>query len=211
MTCAICESRKAKRHCPALRSEICSQCCGKEREETLDCPLECPYLIESREYERRAGLAPEDFPYKEVRISDTYVRQHQELLYAVAHFILGAALHTPGAVDRDVREAVDALARTYKSLESGVYYETVPQSPVAQGIAKQILERLNHFRNEERNQTGLTRTRDADVLGIAVFLLRIAIDRDNGRRRGRSFIDFLRGHFATSQPKPLSSPLIVPG
>src|SRR5713226_10733342 len=80
MTCAICESRKAKRACPAVRAEICSQCCGKEREETLDCPLDCPYLMEGREHERRAALEPEKFPYKEIRISESYLRQREELL-----------------------------------------------------------------------------------------------------------------------------------
>ncbi len=213
MTCSICEARKAKRFCPALRSEICPQCCGKEREETIDCPLDCPYLMEARQHEKRAGLNPEDFPFKEIRISDAYVRQHEDLLMATAQIVLHAAFNTFGAVDRDVREALDARTRTYKSLESGVYYETQPQSLIAQAIAKQIQEMLQHFREEETRKTGLTRTRDADVLGVLVFLLRIAIDRDNGRKRGRSFLDFLLAHFgAPSGPgasPPSSSPLIV--
>ena len=211
MICSICEGRKAKRSCPALRSEICPQCCGKEREETLDCPLDCPYLVESREHEKRATLNPEDFPYKEVRISDTFLRQHQELLNALGEFTLGAALETADAADRDVREALDALARTYKSLESGVYYETMPQSLVGRAVARRIQEMLRQFRTQETQDTGMTRTRDADVLGILVFLLRMAIDRDNGRKRGRSFIDFLYGHFATARRVPAASPLIVPG
>ncbi|HZS51473.1 MAG TPA: hypothetical protein VFA54_11465 [Bryobacterales bacterium] len=195
MTCAICHRRKAKRDCPAVRSAICPQCCGREREETLDCPLDCPYLMESREHEKRPGLDPENFPYKEIRISDTYLRQNEELLTALGEFVLAAALNTPGAADRDVRDALDALARTYKTLESGVYYETEPRSPVAQAIARYIQEALRAFRKEETQRTGMTRTRDADVLGILVFLLRMALDRDNGRKRGRSFIDFLRRHF----------------
>lgn len=211
MTCAICESRRARRHCPALRNEICPQCCGKEREETLDCPLDCPYLVESREHERRPGLNPDEFPYKEIRITDTFLRQQEDLLTATAQFLLGAAFSTPGAVDSDVREALDALARTYKSLESGVYYETRPQSPVASAVAQQIQEMLQQFREEETQRTGMTRTRDTDVFGILVFLLRMAIDRDSHRKRGRSFLDFLRRHFPTAQPAPSSSPLIVPG
>ena len=210
MTCAICEARRGKRHCPAVRGEICPQCCGKEREETLDCPLDCPYLMEAREREKRPGLSPEEFPYKEIRISDTFLRQHEDLLTALGRFVLGAAFNTPGAVDQDVREALDALARTFQSLQSGVYYDTMPQSPIAQAIATQIREMLQQFREEETKQSGMTRTRDADVLGILVFLLRMAIDRDNRRKRGRSFLDFLRHHFTPAQPAPSSSPLIVP-
>ncbi len=212
MTCAICESRKAKRACPAVRSQICPQCCGKEREETLDCPLDCPYLMEGREHERRPGLEPAEFPYKEIRITEGYLRQREKLLTAMGHFVLAAAFSTPGAVDRDVREALEPLARTYKSLESGVYYETMPQSPVAQLIIKQIQEMLQHLREKEtQDSAGIMRTSDADVLGIVVFLLRMAIDRDNGRKRGRSFIDFLRQHFALAKPAPATSSLIVSG
>lgn len=225
MTCSICNSRKAKRHCPALRSEICPQCCGREREETLDCPLDCPYLIEARSHEKLRGLDPEDFPYKEIRISDTYLRQHEDLLTALGQFILEAALNTAGAVDTDVRDALEALARTYKSLESGVYYETMPQSPIGQIIVRQIQESVQRFRTEETQRTGLTSTRDADVLAVLVFLLRMAIDHDNGRKRGRSFIDFLLQHFTPAPgtarvgsapdspggPAPSPPPLIVSG
>ena len=215
MTCSICESHKAKRFCPAVRNQICPQCCGKEREETLDCPLDCPYLMEGREHERRPGIDPENFPYKEIRISDTFLRQHEELLTSLGQFVLGAAFTTPGAVDSDVREALDALTRTYKSLQSGVYYETMPQSPISGAIVQQIQQMLQQFRTEETERTGMTRTRDADVLGVVVFLLRMAIDRDNGRKRGRGFLDFLYRHFAPADAPagsaPSSSPLIVPG
>ncbi len=213
MTCSICSTRKAKRYCPALRSEICAQCCGQGREETIDCPLDCPYLIESRQHERRSGLSPEDFPYKEVRVTETFLREQEELLTATAQFVLAAAFEAPGAVDRDVRAALDSLARTYKSLESGVHYQTLPDSPVAQDVAAQIQGALQHFREEETRRAGLTHTRDVDVLGVIVFLLRMAIDHDNGRRLGRSFIDFLHGHFRPATPSAAAgpSPLIVPG
>ena len=38
MSCAICEKRKEKRFCPAIHGRICPQCCGEQREVTLDCP-----------------------------------------------------------------------------------------------------------------------------------------------------------------------------
>ena len=54
MTCAICETRKEKRFCPAVHGRICPQCCGEQREVTLDCPSDCPYLQQAREHEKRA-------------------------------------------------------------------------------------------------------------------------------------------------------------
>ena len=52
MSCAICEIRKEKRFCPAVHGRICPQCCGEQREVTLDCPSDCPYLQQAREHEK---------------------------------------------------------------------------------------------------------------------------------------------------------------
>ena len=41
MSCVICEKRKEKRFCPAVHGRICPQCCGEQREVTLDCPSDC--------------------------------------------------------------------------------------------------------------------------------------------------------------------------
>jgi hypothetical protein len=38
----------------------------------------------------------------------------------------------------------------------------------------------------------MTRTRDAAVLGVLVFLQHFELDRNNGRRRGRAFLHALR-------------------
>jgi hypothetical protein len=211
MTCSLCESRKAKRFCPALREEICAQCCGKEREETLNCPLDCPYLLESRAHERRPGLDPDSFPYKEIRIRESFLRDHEDLLAAGARFLYLAALQAPGPVDQDVREALDALARTYKSLASGVYYQTMPPSPVAQSIVSAFQQMLQQYRREQAERTGVTHVRDADVLGVLVFLLRMALDEDNGRRYCKRFLHTLHWHFAPELSPSARSSLIVPG
>src|ERR1700674_6113094 len=50
LSCAICEDRKEKRFCPAVHGKICPQCCGEQREVTLDCPSDCPYLLQAREH-----------------------------------------------------------------------------------------------------------------------------------------------------------------
>jgi hypothetical protein len=57
----------------------------------------------------------------------------------------------------------------------------------------------------------MTRTRDADVLGILVYFQHFEIDRNNGRRRGRAFLDALRAFYpaAPASADPASS-LILP-
>jgi hypothetical protein len=36
-----------------VHGRICPQCCGEQREVTLDCPSECPYLLQARQQSRQ--------------------------------------------------------------------------------------------------------------------------------------------------------------
>ena len=209
MVCPLCEKRKAKRDCPAKSGKICSICCGREREVTIDCPFECPYLQESRLHEHKGNLDPKDFPAKEIRIDESFLQENAVLLSACGRALLEGASLTPGVVDGDTRQALDALIRTYQTLESGLYYESRPVSLLAQRVVDHVQQQVREFR-EQRAEDGLPQTRDNDVLRMLVFLQRMALDQDNARPRGRAFLDFLRVHFPDlKQASP--GPLIIPG
>ncbi len=212
MACDLCAVRKPRRFCPGVRGEICSICCGTEREVSVYCPLDCPYLEDARRHERVPEVKPEAFPNRDVRVTQEFLAEHDQLFGFMGQTLLRAALETPGMVDNDIREGLDALIRTYRTLESGVYYETRPNNPLAGAICAHIQQGVTEFRNTERQQAGIARTRDVDVLGILVFLEQMEIIHNNGRARGRAFIDFLRESFGrsmTQQPVE-GSPLIVP-
>jgi len=103
LSCALCEERKEKRFCPAVHGRICPQCCGEQREVTLDCPSDCPYLLQSRQQARQQArehasthshnhnerLGPQDraalFP--EVEIPDVEITE--QFLYKREELILG--------------------------------------------------------------------------------------------------------------------------
>jgi|YelNatPaOPRAMG01_1025707.scaffolds.fasta_scaffold195150_1 hypothetical protein len=56
--CSHCRRRKAKRHCPALRQELCQLCCGELRQKKINCPAACPYLKhEAYQEERQSAKA----------------------------------------------------------------------------------------------------------------------------------------------------------
>ena len=115
-------------------------------------------------------------------------------------------------MDRDIREALEASIRTYRSLQSGLYYETRPDNPLAARIGDTLQERIAEFRKEETQKLGMTRTRDSDVLRLLVFFQRLALDRDNGRPRGRAFVDVLRAFYpdGSAPAAPRASSLILP-
>ena len=178
---------------------------------TLDCPLDCQYLREARQHERPIPVKPDEFPNRDIRVTEAFLRDHEPLLVAMGRAVLLAGLNTPGAVDFDVREALAALIRTYRTLDSGLYYETRPENTVAAEIARRIQEAVAEFRRIEEEKMQITKTRDTDVLGVLAFLQRLEIDRNNGRKRGRAYLDFLRGQFpgAANQPDQRAGSLIV--
>jgi hypothetical protein len=209
MACAICEVRRPRRHCPGVRGDICSICCGTEREVTVECPFDCVHLQEARLREKGAEIDPANLPNQDIRFTESFLRDNEALLVVLAQALLGTAVETPGVVDADVRETLDALIRTYRTLQSGVYYETRPSNPLANFLCNGVQQAAAAFREREREQAGMSKTRDADVLGVLAFLQRLELDRNNGRRRGRAFLDFLRVQFGSPETAS-AAPLILP-
>jgi hypothetical protein len=197
-----------------VHGDICTLCCGTEREVTVDCPFGCPYLQEARKHEHAAPLESDEFPNRDIRVTEDFLGDHDSLLLAAAKALMLAAFDTPGAVDRDVLDALDALIRTHRTLESGVYYESRPDNALAGRIFGATQTGLEEFRTREHDELGMSRTRDSDVLKILVFLQRLGLSRNNGRSRGRAFLDSLRGFLSdaeeAAQPAPRGSSLIVP-
>ena len=208
MTCAICETRRPRRFCPGVRGDICAICCGTEREISVDCPMDCEYLVEARRREKPA--APQgEIPNRDIEVTERLVEENEQLLNTLTAALVRAALET-GAIDADVREALAALVRTYRTLQSGMLYDTRPAGSFAATVYDALQGAAQAFRAGEQRQFGITRTRDADVLGLAVFLQRIELDRNNGRARGRAFIHSMHSFYAESAPPSERSSLILP-
>jgi hypothetical protein len=208
LKCKICELRKPRRYCPGVKGDICSICCGNEREQTIDCPLECPFLQEARQHERPPEVDPRTLPNQDIHVTDQFIEDHKELFTYTTGVVFRAAMETPGAIDYDVRDALDASIRTHRTLASGLYYESRPSNPVAGLIYDKIREGLDHARKLliEKGRT----PRDAEFLAALVYIQREEFVLNNGRKRGRAFIDVLRAMFPNYQaPAQASSPLII--
>ena len=170
----------------------------------MECPLDCEFLREGRRHEKPAARDAIEFPNRDIQVSEKLLRDNEPLLIHLSLNIFRAAMQVPGVVDGDVLEALDGLIRTYRTLESGVYYESRPNNLLAGSIFGAVQGALAEYRGAEQRELGMTKTRDADVLGLLVFLQYFALDRDNGRRRGRAFLDALR-EFHPPDPEPSGS------
>lgn len=186
--CQICTKRRARRHCPGVNGEICAVCCGTERENTIDCPLHCPYLIEARRHEQPAPL--DELPNKDIRVSEEFLREHEPVLLWLS-MALAQSMEKQRAVDSDALEALEAIIKTYRTRESGLIYESRPQNPYAASIQEALQESVEELRKRLSQETGMHSLRDSEILGILVFLQRLGLQHNNGRRRSRAFFGFL--------------------
>ena len=189
--CQLCETRAPRRHCPALRDEICAVCCGTEREQTIDCPLDCDHLREARRHERLEPVDPKTMPHPEIELSDRFMNQNQELAIVVGRLLLISTMNVPGSVDSDVREALDAMVRTLKTADSGLIYETKPTNSIAAAIQERLQQEISQFREMLAQRSGTHSVRDKELLGVVVFWQRMEWQRNNSRRKSRAFIESL--------------------
>ena len=231
MSCTICELRKEKRFCPALHGRICAQCCGEQREVTIDCPSDCPYLRQAREHEKMRTVEDVDqaamFP--DIEIPEHFLYEHRELIMGISFALansaragssLGSSLD--GAVgnrsltDRDLIAALSSLVESYRTLvESSLIYEQATANLVQHKIAREVATMVKEFREEEVKHLGYSRLKDSDVLKALVFWMRMGMTRTSGRPKSRAFVDFLLAQFpekasGIAAPEDAGSRIIVP-
>jgi hypothetical protein len=218
LACAICELRKEKRFCPAVHGRICPQCCGEQREVTLDCPSDCPYLRQAREHEKprtEAGIDPSAL-FLKVEVPDQFLYEHEHLLMGLTYALAEAARADRALHDRDLISALSVMCTSMERLvNSGLHYEPPMTSPSQQRVVAEVETMLKEFRDAEQKHRGYTSLRDSEVLKALVFLVRMAYGRTSGRPKSRAFVDFLFQQFPEQEPAVLESPaassrLIIP-
>ena len=210
--CAICKKKKARRECPGIRGTICAPCCGAEREVTVDCPLDCVYLREARRHEPEQTPMVENMPFPGIEVSDAFLAEHEQFIGLIGLQMLRYALANPKTTDNDLQAAIEKLVRTYETLSSGIYYESLPEEGSQIGVFREIKKFLDEYQEKERQKGSLSPLKGGDVIRSLAFLARLAALRSNQRARGRAFIDFLRQSYPeAAASKPDEPRLIVPG
>lgn len=165
----------------------------------MDCPLDCEFLVEARRHEKPHQPDPETVPHKDVAVRENFLEKHSMLIMTLSRSLVDAALDNASIVDNDIRDALDALTRTYRTRESGLIYEVQPANPYAAAIVQSLKATIEDFERRTREATGMSTIRDADIFGVLVFLQRMELSYNNQRPRGRSFLSFLFQNFP-SQP-----------
>jgi hypothetical protein len=212
VSCPICEKRKTERFCPAKGEKICAVCCGKEREVSIDCPPDCSYLVAAHRYEdQHQRSLPEDTPLLDVKVPQDVIYTHQNVLSGLAFTAAKFSAEHPAMTDPDVLDSLHALAETYKTLGSGIYYEKPPEATLPRELYAVLAAFLNESKEQPPEHAGAPPIRDSEVFTLLVFLYRMGLQRTNGRPRARRYIQFLRSQFpAAPELKREESRIIVP-
>ena len=143
--CPLCRSRKGKRSCPALRSTICSVCCGEKRLVEISCPSDCVYLEQGtrNDMSREAAdyLRHQD-PQKALRWIRT-VEGLGFLLEAIERAIASSSIRS--LTDEDLLAALTSARKTFESEAKGVIYEDLPTAPSLQLLTRGIVDAIRAF------------------------------------------------------------------
>lgn len=215
MSCVICEIGKDKRFCPAVHGRICSPCCGQQREVTLDCPSDCPYLLQAREHEKPRP-ADQKALFLEIEVSDQFMYEHEHLLMGLSYALAKTARGDRSLHDQELIAALSALTKSYqRRINSGLHYEQPWISDSERRVAAEVETMVKEYRETEQRHLGYSTLRDSEVLKALVFVVRLAHGRTSGRPRSRAFVEFLLAQFPVKEsavltPQEAGSRIILP-
>jgi len=201
-----------------VHGRICPQCCGEQREVTLDCASDCPYLQQAREHEkpRPADQIDPAGLLLQIEVPDQFMYQKEHLLMGLTYALAKAARGDRGVHDQDLIASLTMLAKSYeRRINSGLHYEQPLTSDSQRRIAAEVETMVKEYREAEQKHLGYSSLRESDVLKALAFLVRLAHGRTSGRPKSRAFVEFLFAQFperesALLAPQESGSRIILP-
>ena len=151
--CPICNRRRAERYCLAKGEKICAVDCGTEREVTIDCPTDCAHLLAAHRWEAShpKPLPESEMPFPDVVLPPEVIQMRGATLSSLGHTVLIYAVDQRSLADADVFAAMQAMAETYRTLLSGIYYESRLPAPLRRDSMRLSQNLLLTKRSGKRN------------------------------------------------------------
>jgi hypothetical protein len=180
-----------------MGEKICAIDCGTGREVSIDCPSDCAYLLAAHRWEQEhpKPLTESEIPFPEVSFPGDLIHTRQAVLSGIGFTVLIYGAEQRSLRDADVLAAAQAMAETYRTLLSGIYYEKPPDNPVAAGLYAALAIFFEDEKKHQAEHPEFPALKDSEIFHLLVFFLRFGWLRSNGRPRTRAFIEFLRAQF----------------
>lgn len=210
MKCLLCRTRKGKRHCPAKNAQICAQCCGEKRVVEIHCPADCPYLAEGQSFQamRKLGAVMDSIEEPHLRERFYFATSHLgRLLDFIEEEIVQYCKNLRSIQDADIEEAITVVADTYNTESKGIIYEHTTSNPLAQGLSKQIYQRLETLRSEVSQQGKPLQVKEIQLsLEALQTLARFHLNQSTERE---SYLRFMTRNHPQAAAGSDDSPLIL--
>jgi len=150
MRCPSCNSRPARRACPALGWDICPVCCGTKRQAEIRCPDTCTYLTSSRSHPPAAvrKQLDQDMAWLAPGLAGLPDPQQQLFFLCLTLVTRFRGEGFDAAKDADVADAAASLAATYETASKGLIYEHRAATVPAQRMAAEFRSTLDELGRE---------------------------------------------------------------
>lgn len=197
--CSRCRRRKAKRHCPALGSSLCSLCCGRARGRDIACPNSCPFWAEHKTYQDRRAVekseaGPTARPVQEDILLD------ERLAWLAAHIEFPLRVYGQGDPRLTDAEVVLALEYAREKVERSGHLLVVPGESLKprNELGEAVLQSMDNCRSEGAIiiPDGGSAYSIEDKAAVLERVLLSAREPARTNPAGRHFIDRLIEHFA---------------
>jgi len=189
---------------------ICSICCGTEREVTIDCPSDCAHLVASRQYDMsRLEIDWAKVPFAESKFNRTFAETHGALPVYLDHAICKFAAEHRATVDMDVRATLQTLAESYRTQASGIIFEKPLDYALQRAMNDSLKAAITEFREKEAQRVGMTTVRDSDIRDGLIFLTQLCAVHENGRPKGRAYLDLIRQQFPKEEFQKAASNILL--
>ena len=161
------------------------------------------------EAEHRQPISRDELPYPKIEFRVEFIYERWPVVSGLAATILSFQAQNTDLNDVAALAALEALAETYRTLGTGIYYERPPDLPAAHALYGAIAEFLQKVAKEQAERGGVPSLREPDILNLLVFLLRVGKQETNGRPRSRAFLGFLRARFPLPAEAAKETPRII--
>ena len=137
MRCPICQTRPAKRKCPARGDMICAVCCGTKRLVEIRCPADCGYLASARQHPPAVAQRQHERDVALLLPAMSELTERQSRFFFLFQSIAVRHRADPlrQLVDSDVADATASVAGMLETASRGVIYEQAPAALNAQELA----------------------------------------------------------------------------
>lgn len=211
--CSRCRSRKAKRRCPALRSDLCPLCCGVLRDKEIHCPTDCIFRTRHIPYQNKRVTGKKMKPPAKAASPQDDILKDDRMAWLALHIeapLLEAGQKTPSFRDAD---AIAALEYAKDKLGKGRSLVIIPgpiQTP-AHEVGEAVWTSMENCRYEQAvilaSETAGYKTEEK----IQCLDRLIAAAQSWARANDRGYLEHLAGQFARLRQESRKVKILAPG